>query len=721
MVFPRYHQLEVVRRLLADARAKGVGQRYLIQHSAGSGKSNSITWLAHQLIEVRHGTKALFDSILVVTDRRVLDKQLRDNLRRFMHEASAVGAALRSGDLKKFLQEGKKVIVTTVQKFPFVLEEMAEEHNGRRFAIVIDEAHSSQGGKASTAMHVALGDPSAKKTKVKAETGEEAESDESDTEDKVNAIIESRRQLKNGSYFAFTATPKKKTLRLFGEKVSDGPEPEYRPFHTYTMKQAIQEGFILDVLTHYTPVDSYYRLVKTIEDDPAFDVNRAHKKLRKFVEDKPEAIARKAEVMIDHFLERVIAAKKIGGQARAMVVSSGIARAIEYKLAFDTYLAKIKSPFKSIVAFSGEHEVGGKHVDEAAMNGFPSADIPERFKSEPYRFLIVADKYQTGFDEPLLHTMYVDKPLGGPKAVQTLSRLNRAHPKKDDCFVLDFVNDEKTIQESFADYYRTTILSGETDPNKLHDLKAELDAWQVYEQADVETLVALFLGGASREKLDAIVDACVPAYLALDEDGQVGFKGNAKAFVRTYEFLATVLPYGNTGWEKLTIFLNFLLPKLPAPKEEDLAKGILDTIDMETYRIEVRAQLAVKLPDADGILVPDSAGAAGFKKDAEVERLSVIVQRFNELFANIPFEDRDLIARVIAVELPQKVAADPAVQAAIKNSDPQNARIECDKALEQAVLDLLTDHTELFKQFSDNPSFKRFVSDAVFSQTYKAA
>ena len=337
------------------------------------------------------------------------------------------------------------------------------------------------------------------------------------------------------------------------------------------MKQAIQEGFILDVLQNYTPVNSYYRLIKTIEDDPEFDVKKAQKKLRRYVESYSHAIREKAEIMVDHFHTQVLARQKIGGQARAMVVTGSIQRAIQYFHAFEEYLKERKSPHRSIVAFSGEHEYGGAKVTEASLNGFPSNLIASRIQDDPYRFLICADKFQTGYDEPLLHMMYVDKPLSGIKAVQTLSRLNRAHPKKHDTFVLDFQNDADTIRSAFEDYYRTTILAEETDPNKLHDLKAALDSAQVYSQEQVDGLVALYLSAAPRDKLDPLLDAAVAAYVQdLDEDGQVDFKGKAKAFVRTYMFLAGILPYANVEWEKLATYLNFLIPKLPAPKEAEL-------------------------------------------------------------------------------------------------------------------------------------------------------
>ena len=549
------------------------------------------------------------------------------------------------------------------------------------------------------------------------EAGEEGE-DET-TEDKINRIMEARKLLPNASYFAFTATPKNKTLEIFGEPFEVAGETKHRPFHSYTMKQAIQEWFILDVLKSYTPVDSYYRLVKAVEADPEFDTKRARKKLRRYVESHDHAIRQKAEIMVDHFHEQVIGLKKIGGQARAMVVTSGIERAIQYYHAVSDYLKERKCPYKAIVAFSGEHEYGGQKVTEATLNGFPSSQIADRIQEDPYRILICADKFQTGYDEPLLHTMYVDKMLSGIKAVQTLSRLNRAHPQKRDVFVLDFMNDTETIQEAFADYYRTTILSKETDPNKLHDLKAALDGAQVYGQAQIDELVTLYLGGADRDRLDPILDACVAVYNEqLDEDGQVDFKGKAKAFLRTYEFLASILPYPNAAWERLSIFLNFLVPKLPAPKEEDLSKGILEAIDMDSYRVEKQAVVQLQLPDADAEIEPVPGTGGGRKPEPELDRLSNILKTFNDQFGNIPWTDTDRVHKLITEEIPAKVAADTAYQNAKKHSDKQNARIEHDKALARVIIDLMKDDTELFKQFSDNESFRKWVTDTVFGLTY---
>jgi len=704
-IFPRYHQLDVVRKLLAAVSTDGVGKRYLIQHSAGSGKSNSIAWLAHQLIGLRKSDADLFDSIVVVTDRVLLDQQIKDTIKQFQQVSATVGHADHSGDLRKFIEGGKKIIISTVQKFPFILDEIEKESRARRFAIIIDEAHSSQGGKTSSAMSQALADP------------------EDTVNDALERRMEARKMLKNASYFAFTATPKNKTLEMFGYP---SPQPDgkvkHLPFHCYSMKQAIDEGFILDVLAYYTPVNSYYKLVKTVEADPEFDTRRARKKLRRYVESHETAIRLKAEIMVDHFHEQVIGLNKIGGQARAMVVTSGIERAIQYYHAISAYLRESKSQYKAIVAFSGEHEYDGTKVTEASLNGFPSSKIADNIQEDPYRFLVCADKFQTGYDEPLLHTMYVDKQLSGIKAVQTLSRLNRAHPQKHDVFILDFMNDADVIQYAFADYYRTTILSEETDPNKLHDLLSKLDGYQVYSPEQVDQFVELYMGGASRDRLDPILDACVAAYKTqLDEDGQVDFKGKAKAFVRTYDFLASVLPYNNATWEKRSIFLNFLVPKLPAPVEQDLAKGILELIDMDSYRVEKQAAIQIRLADKDSEIGPVPVEGGGRKPEPEMDLLSSILKGFNDRFGDIPWTDADRVRKLVTEQIPAMVSADAAYKNARENSDEQNARIEHDKALDRVMTAILKDDTELYARFSDNDSFRRWLTDAIFALTYKTS
>lgn len=706
-IFPRYHQLAAVKSLLADANTNGVGNKYLIQHSAGSGKSNSIAWLAHQLVSMTNEDgKPLFDSIIVVTDRINLDKQIKYTIKGFMQVANTVGHSEHSGDLKRLIQDGKKIIITIVHKFPFILDDIGTSHRKNNFAIIIDEAHSSQSGNMSAKMNMAL-------------SSDYDDSEEESVEDKINNILEGRKMLKNASYFAFTATPKNKTLEMFGVPYEAEGKIKHRPFHIYSMKQAIQEGFILDVLKNYTPVNSYYKLAKIVEDDPLFDKKKAQKKLRKYVESKEKAIELKAEIMMDHFHDQVIAKGKVGGNARAMVVTSSIERAIQYHYAIDKYLENRKSPYKSIVSFSGEKDYGGKKLTESSINNFPSSEIERRMKKDPYRVLVVANKFQTGYDEPLLHTMYVDKILTDIKAVQTLSRLNRAHPDKLDTFVLDFANDTEVIKESFSKYYTTTILSDVTDPDKLNDLESDIRAYHVFTDYHVETIVELYLNGAERDRLDPTLDACANNYdKDLDENGQVDFKSKAKGFVRTYGFLASILPYGNVEWEKLSIFLNLLIPKLPAPKEEDLSAGILEAIDLDSYRVEAQTAMSLVLED-DGEYsidpVPTSAG--GGKGEAELDLLSNILSEFNDLFGNIDWKDIDQVKKHIA-NIPEVVAKDKSYQNAMKNSDKQNAKIEADKALNKAIINMMTDNMEVFKQFNDNPSFKKWLSDMVFNITF---
>ena len=716
-VWPRFHQLQLVRQALADVSAHGAGKRYLIQHSAGSGKSNSIAWLAHQLIGLKRDGDAegheIFHSVIVVTDRRILDSQIQATIKQFMQVGATVGHAQRSGDLRKFIEEGRKIIVSTVQKFPFILDEIGCEA-GKSFAILIDEAHSSQGGKTSAAMSEALGGRAAANAAA-------ADDEGPDPEDTVNEALErrmaARKMLTNASYFAFSATPKNKTLEMFGEPLPPDGEGKvkHRPFHSYTMKQAVDEGFILDVLQAYTPVDSYYKLVAKVESDPEFDTKKATKKLRRYVESHDHAIRLKGEIMVDHFHEQVIAAGKIGGAARAMVICNGIERAIQYFHAFKAYLVERKSPYQAIVAFSGEHDYGGGKVSEASLNGFSSSEITDKIQEDPYRFLICADKFQTGYDEPLLHTMYVDKPLSGVKAVQTLSRLNRAHPKKHDCFVLDFQNNSEGVSLAFQDYYRTTLLAEETDPNKLHDLKAALDGSQVYAPDQVLEVVENFLAGADRDThIDPILDACRAVYEEqLDEDGQVEFKGKAKAFCRTYAFLSSVIAYSNAEWEKLSIFLDLLTPKLPAPKEEDLANGILEAIDMDSYRAEKQAAMKIALADEDAEIEPVPTDAGGRKPDPELDRLSNILQAFNDQFGTL-FDDGDRVVRRIREDIAPKVAADAAFQNAKANT-PHTARMAHDAALGRVMQVLLKDDTQVYKQFVENESFHRAVTDMVFT------
>lgn len=704
-IWPRYHQLDCVEKLLTDVKQNGVGKRYLIQHSAGSGKSNSIAWLAHQLIGLEQDGHPMIDSVIVVTDRRILDKQIRDTIKQFMQVKNTVVWAQHSRDLKKAIQDGKRIIITTVEKFPYISQEIGQEHINHHFAIIIDEAHSGQSGRNSANMNLALSGM--------------ASDDEMDNEDKINAIVEGRKLVKTASYFAFTATPKNKTEEVFGTPYEEDGEIKHRPFHVYTMKQAIQEGFILDVLKNYTTIDSWYKIAKKVEDDPMFDKKRAQKKLRSFVEGNPDVIAKKAAMMVDHFHEQIIAKKKLNGKSRAMVVTASIPRCIETYYAINKCLADRHSPYKAIIAFSGECKYNGQEpaLTSAELNGFPDAKIPKEFKKDPYRLLVVADMFQTGFDEPLLQTMYVDKPLYDIAAVQTLSRLNRACPGKDEVYVLDFANKTSTIQDAFSKFYRTTILSGETDPNKLYDLITLMESYQVYDNDDVEHVVDLFLGGAERDRLDPLLDPCVATYNELETDDQIKFKSAAKSFVRTYGFLGSILPYGNVDWEKLSIFLNLLIPKLPSPREDDLSEGILSTIDLDSYRNEAQEAVAIKLEDEDAEIAPVPAGKVGHIVEPELDPLSKIIMDFNDMFGNIQWNDADNVQRQI-LQIPAMVSRDEKYQNAMKNSDEQEARTESERALQKVIFSIMADNMELFKQFQDNPSFKKWLTNMVFNMTY---
>lgn len=704
-IWPRYHQLDCVEKLLADVRQYGVGKRYLIQHSAGSGKSNSIAWLAHQLIGLERDGRPMIDSVIVVTDRRILDKQIRDTIKQFMQVKNTVVWAQHSGDLKKAIQDGKRIIVTTVEKFPYISQEIGQEHINHTFAIIIDEAHSGQSGRNAANMNLAL-------------SGLASDS-ELDNEDKINAMVEGRKLVKTASYFAFTATPKNKTEEVFGTPYEEDGQIKHRPFHVYTMKQAIQEGFILDVLKNYVTIDSWYKIAKKVEDDPMFDKKRAQKKLRSFVEGNPDVIAKKAAMMVDHFHEQIIARKKLGGQSRAMVVTASIPRCIETYYAITKCLADRHSPYKAIIAFSGECSYHGQEppLTSAAMNGFPDAKIPQEFKKDPYRLLVVADMFQTGFDEPLLQTMYVDKPLSDIAAVQTLSRLNRAAPGKDEVYVLDFANKAETIEKAFSRFYRTTILSGETDPNKLYDLISLMEGYQVYDHSDVEKVVDLFLSGGERDRLDPLLDSCVVLYDQLETEDQIQFKSAAKAFVRTYGFLGSILPYGNAAWEKLSIFLNLLIPKLPSPQTDDLSEGILAAVDLDSYRNEAREAVAIKLEDEDAEIAPVPTGKVGHIVEPEMDPLSHIISEFNDMFGNIQWNDADNVQRQL-LQIPAMVSHDEKYRNAMKNSDEQEARTESERALQQVIFSIMADNMELFKQFQDNPSFKKWLTDMVFNLTY---
>ena len=703
VVWPRYHQLEVVRQLLAETRAKGVGQRYLIQHSAGSGKSNSITWLAYQLVGLLDGTEPLMDSVIVVTDRVNLDKQIRDNIASFKRLSNLVAWADSAETLRKNLESGKKIIITIVHKFPFILETIGSEMKHKRFGIIIDEAHSSQNGSMSAKMNIALS----------GNVGENGE----DLEDKLNAIIEGRKMVKNANYYAFTATPKNKTLQMFGTAFEQ-PDGEigHRPFHEYTMKQAIEEGFIMDVLRHYTTYNSYYQIAKAIESDPEFEKKQAQKKLRAFVESQPETIQQKASIIVEHFHSQIIDKGKMGGQARAMVVTSSILRAIEFYYEISRLLEERKSPYKAIVAFSGSKNYGGKDVTESDVNGFPSKDIEGNMEREPYRILVVAEKFQTGYDQPLLHTMYVDRVLTDVKAVQTLSRLNRCHPKKRDTFVLDFANDAESIKNSFQRFYKTTILSKETDPNRLNDLIQEIESANIYSEEDIFILNEKYWTGASREEIDPIINNSVERFKELEENIQIRCKSSIKSFLRTYPFLAAVLPFKSVEWEKLNTYFSLLIHKLPVLRGEDFTEGLIEAIDFDQYRIVKGEEQKIELENSDAEIEPTPVGTPKGKAELNMARLSEILDEFN----GINWLDKEKAKQQLE-ELPVRLQADEAFVNAARNSDKETAQQQCNMSLMMIIARMLNENTEFCRNYLDNPDFMNFINQRVFNAAYENA
>lgn len=709
LFFPRYHQLDVVRKLVAHAGEQGVGQTYLIQHSAGSGKSNSITWAAYQLIETYplsedvRGAKnvetPLFDSVIVVTDRRLLDKQLRENIRDFSEVKNILAPALKSSDLKQALEQGKKIIITTIQKFPFIIDGI-EDMSDKRFAVIIDEAHGSQDGTAHGKMNQAMGQL-------------ESEEEESDPQDKILKAMKARKMRGNASYFAFTATPKNSTLEKFGQPQPDG---SFRPFHLYSMKQAIEEGFILDVLANYTTYRSYYEIQKSIEDNPLFDSAKAQKKLRAYVERNPQTINAKAEIMLDHFIPQVVNTRKLKGKAKGMVITQSIEAAIRYYKAIARQLEQQGNPFKILIAFSGAKEVDGIEYTEAGMNGFAETETRHKFDTDDYRLLVVANKYLTGFDQPKLCTMYVDKKLQGVLAVQALSRLNRAAPKWDkkteDLFVLDFFNTVEDIKEAFDDFYTATSLSQATDINVLHDLKDQLDEVGVYDWPEVEAFVALYFDNADAQKLSPIIDTAADRFnneLGLEDPEKADFKIKAKQFVKIYGQMASIMPYEIVAWEKLFWFLKFLIPKLKVQdKDANEIDALLDSVDLSSYGLErVKLNHRIGLDEAETELDPTNPNPRGAHGDGETkDPLDEIIQTFNERW----FQDWSATAeekRVKFLSIMQSLQNHPDFETKYRNNrDADNRALAFEKILEDVMLERRRQDLELYRLFASDAAFK---------------
>ena len=720
LFFPRYHQMDVVRKLVDHTAAHGVGQTYLIQHSAGSGKSNSITWAAYQLIETypvsnkvpggRGIDQPLFDSVIVVTDRRLLDKQLRDNIKEFSEVKNIVAPAQKSSELKAALENGKKIIITTIQKFPFIIDGIADLSD-KRFAVIIDEAHSSQSGSAHDNMNRAMG-----------KDEDEAE----DAQDKILKAMQSRKMRGNASYLAFTATPKNSTLEKFGQKQADG---SFEPFHLYSMKQAIEEGFILDVLANYTTYKSYYEIEKSIEDNPLFDTKKAQKKLRAYVERSQQTIDIKAEIMLEHFIPHVVNVKKLRGKAKGMVVTQNIETAIRYHKAISRLFEAQGNPFKALVAFSGSKVIDGIEYTEADINGFSGNDTKEMFdknyigetkpagvNEDQYRLLVVANKYLTGFDQPKLCAMYVDKKLADVLCVQTLSRLNRASPKlgkkTEDLFVLDFFNTVEDIKTAFDPFYTATSLSEATDINVLHELKDELDDVGVYEWQEVEEFVTRYFNNEDAQTLSPIIDIAAARFnadLELDKDAKADFKIKAKQFVKIYGQMASIMPFEIVAWEKLFWFLKFLIPKLKVDDPDaELLDELLNSVDLSSYGLQrVKLNHSIGLDASETELDPQNPNPRSVHGgERELNPLDEIVRAFNERWfqgwSATPEEQR-----IRLLSMAESIKAHPDFQNKYKNNpDPHNHSLAFEKLFKEIMLQRRKDDLEFYKLFASDEAFK---------------
>lgn len=717
MIFPRYHQLDCVRKLVADARGCGTGTNYLVQHSAGSGKSNSIAWLAHRLASLYdEKDEKVFDSVIVVTDRVVLDQQLQNTIYQFEHKQGVVQKIdINSTQLAEALGSGVPIVITTLQKFPFVTEKMGDLPM-RRYAVIIDEAHSSQGGETATELKGVLAG-AAIKEEAKAKAEEEGLPD---YEEEILKTMAKRGRQPNISFFAFTATPKYKTLEVFGTPDADG-KPQ--PFHLYSMRQAIEEGFILDVLQNYTTYKTYYRLIKSIEDDPKVDKRKAARALARFMSLHPHNIAQKTEVMVEHF--RHFTMHKIGGKAKAMVVTSSRLHAVKYKQAFDKYIAdKGYTGIKTLVAFSGtviDPDAPAVEYTEVGMNkGIREKELPERFGTEEYQVLLVAEKYQTGFDQPLLHTMYVDKRLAGIQAVQTLSRLNRTHPGKEDTFVLDFVNEPDEILKAFQPYYEQTLIGDRAEPQQLYELQAKLDSHQVYYKAEVDEFCKVFYKPkpnqtpADHARMNACIDPAVGRYNELEEDVREEFRKTLVAFRNLYSFMSQVIPFQDSDLEKLYSYIRFLLTKLPRDNRGPIY-NFDDDVALKFYRLQKIGEGSIKLEAGkqEPVSGPTSVGT-GIARGDEIE-LSKLIDILNERFGT-EFKPGD---QLFFESIREDAVADSSLRQAALANTMENFGYVFRKALEGLFIDRMEQNEEITAKFMNEDQFRDVVSQHLLKEVYE--
>jgi len=706
VIFPRYHQLDTVRRLVEDAKAHDAGERYLIQHSAGSGKSFSIAWLAHQLSILHDDEDELvFDTIVVITDRRVLDRQLQDTVRQLEKTRGLVEPIDQGAKhLKEALESGKRIIVSTLQKFPYIVEEM-ERLPAQRFAVVIDEAHSSQSGELRKSLKQVLATESL-------EEAEDEDTLEEDVEDQLVAEMRSRGPQPNVSTFAFTATPKQKTLELFGTERDDG---RYEPFSLYSMRQAIEEGFILDVLENYTTYETYWRLLKTARTDPHYDKPKATRLLKNFVELHPHAIQEKVNIVVDHFHDRV--AHRIGGKAKAMIVTRSRKHCVRYHRILERTLRDrgLGDDYGALVAFSGTVRDEGMEYTEANLNGIPDSQTKEAFDRPEHRFLVVANKFQTGFDQPLLHTMYVDKKLGGVNAVQTLSRLNRTHPGKEECMVLDFANDAESIRASFEDYYETTILSEGTDPAILYDLQYRLEDFHLFAERELDRFAAAyFTPGTEQSELYNILRPVRERFVELDEDEQTDFGGALQEYVRKYAFLSQLLTFDDAELERLYLFARYLKRYLPVDRES-LPREVQDQVDLESLEVRKTRDGALAIDRGGRELKPASEKGRPPKREDELASLSAIIQELNDRFgANLSEKDRKSLEH-----LERQLTRDAGLEASVKANTKENVRLTFEQKVENHFDEMAESNFKLLKRIVDDRQFGKVLVDRLFERFWR--
>lgn len=714
LIFPRYHQLDAVRKLEQDAKEKCAGQNYLIQHSAGSGKTNTISWLAHRLANL-HDSKdnSVFDTVVVITDRRVLDKQLQDSIYQLEHKYGVVQKIDNDSDqLAEALKGGARIIISTLQKFHFILDKVAKLEK-RRYAVIIDEAHSSSAGENMGALKEVLSVNSLEEAQ---RLDEEAENKYEDADEKILNTLKKRGPQSNISFFAFTATPKAKTMELFGTK---GPDGLPHPFHLYSMRQAIEEGFILDVLQNYVTYETYYKIAKKIEDDPAFDKAKATKALTRFISLHPHNIAQKTEIMVEHF--RSITMHKIGGRAKAMVVTSSRLHAVRYKLAFDDYIRKKGyKDLKTLVAFTGTVNDGGKDYTESQMNGIRETELPAKFETDEYQVLLVAEKYQTGFDQPLLHTMYVDKKLSGVKAVQTLSRLNRTCPGKNDAFILDFINKAEDIQEAFKPYYEKTIVEETTDPNLVYDLQTKLDAYGVYLEEEVTKFAKLYYKpdgektSHDRAKMNSLIDAGVKRFKELPEDTRNDFNSQAVKFTRLYSFLLQITPFEDVELFKLYLYLTYLLKKLPKGKTSRI--NLTDKVALEYYANKKTFEGSLSLSPKDDTvpLTPVKFAGTGVKEE-EKEHLSTIIEQLNKRFGT----DFTPTEQLSVEQINEDFARDIEMVMKAKNNTLEDFRYAFQKAFMGKVVDRRSQNEKFFLKILDDEQYANALIEFMLPKVYE--